>query len=758
MRLWYKEPAESWNEALPLGNGKLGAMVFGGSRSEHVALNADSVWYGGPVDRNNPDALVHLPEIRQLIRDGKIPGAEKLAVKALTGIPENQRHYEPLADLVIDHDVENVSCYCRELLLSEGMVSVEFNSGKSTHSRKYLASEPDQVMAVHLSSSLSGNISFVCQLRRLGLKAGISDQFEKYTHYYDKLERIDAGVLLHGSGGRKGVDFVCGLKAVTEGGTCRLIGDHIEVMEADAVTLYIAAETSFYHAEPQKAVCKILNSAKAKGFKAIRSGHAADIQKFMQRVELRLDGAACEDAQPTDKQLRSLSDTSGNLALEKKFFDFGRYLLIASSRSGSLPANLQGIWNSSWLPSWDSKYTININAQMNYWPAESCALGELHQPLFDHIERMAENGRKTAMQMYGCRGWCAHHNTDIWADTAPQGVHIPSSYWPMGGAWLCLHLWDHYLYSLDAPFLVRVYPLLKGAAKFFLDFLIEDDRGRLITSPSTSPENTYVTAEGTLGRLCQGPSMDSQILYELFTACMAASDILKVDTDLAASFRDSRDRLPKPSIGKDGRLLEWAEEYTEAEPGHRHISHLWALYPGHFIHPLNTPELAQACRRTIDKRLKHGGGHTGWSRAWIINFYARLRDGEEARRHLLKLLSESTYPNLLDAHPPFQIDGNFGAAAAVAEMLVQSRVSVLDGKSTDLDSFEIHLLPALPSAWDTGKLRGLRTRGACVVELEWADHSLKTARVTAEKGGVFNISSGEICQSVRLAPGESWSL
>ncbi len=759
MKLWYRQPAESWNEALPLGNGKLGAMVFGGAQGEHIALNADSVWYGGPVDRNNPDALEFLPEIRRLIAAGQVPAAEQLAVKALTGVPENQRHYEPLADLRMEQDIEEPTEYWRELTLKGGIARVNFSAGGIAFQRECLISAPAQVMAFRITADSAGAISCRLRLRRQG-GGRVDDQvkFEKYTHYYDRVERVGDTILFHGSGGRDGVRFVCGMTAIAEGGSCRFIGETLEINGADAATVYLAAETTFYHANPQAAVETRLSEVRDKGYEKIRVEHAADVGNLMKRVELDLgDGGKSDSADlPTDERLRKLAEGQDDLELEKLFFDFNRYLLIAASRPKSLPANLQGIWNSWWLPPWDGKYTININTEMNYWPAETCALSELHEPLFRHLERMAENGRKTAREMYGCRGWCAHHNTDIWGDTAPQGTHVPSSYWVMGGAWLCTHLWEHYLFTLDRDFLARVWPLLKGAAEFFIDFLIEDHQGRLVTSPSTSPENTYELADGTRGRLCQGPSMDSQILYELFTACMTAADILQTDLEVAAEFSRLRDRLPQPAVGSDGRLMEWSEEYFEPEPGHRHISHLWALYPGHQINPRHAPELAEACRRTLIGRLSQGGGHTGWSRAWIINFYARLLDGDEARSNLLAMLSQSTYPDLFDKHPPFQIDGNFGAAAAVAEMLVQSRVSSLAGNSNDVDCFDIRLLPARPAAWTEGRVNGLRTRGACTVELEWAENTLTAARVTAEKGGNFNLSFNKTVESVQLQPGETW--
>ena len=723
-KLLYYKSAQDWNEALPIGNGRLGGMIFGHVENERIQLNEDSIWYGGPRDRNNLDALKYLPEVRKLLSEGRLKEAEELAILAFPGTPDVQRHYEPLGDLLLhfNHARSDYSNYSRELDLETAISHVNYTINDINYKREIFTCYPDQVMIMRLTASEEKSLSL-----QLFYDRGNGRNL-------DEMKAVSSDTLMMGgeTGGQDGIVFRSSVRAISDGGSVKTIGNRLIVKDANTVTLILSAATSFRYEDSEHQCIQIIEKAAEKNYETLRQTHITDYQLLFRRVNLEIGQSIEKQELATDERLELVRKGEEDLELISTYFDFGRYLLISSSRPNSLPATLQGIWNDQMLPPWDSKFTININAEMNYWPAEVCNLSECHEPLFDLIEKMREPGKKTASVMYNCRGFTAHHNTDIWGDTAPQDRYMPATIWPMGAAWLCLHLWEHYEYSQDKDFLNTSYETMKEAALFFVDFLIENKEGLLITSPSVSPENTYILPNGEKGVLCEGPSMDSQIIYDLFSNCIEASKILGFDDEFRKELIRLRDKLPRPKIGKYGQIQEWSEDYEEEDPGHRHISHLFALHPSNQISTKKTPELANAAKVTLERRLKHGGGHTGWSRAWIINMWARLEEGELAYQNILGLLKSSTLPNLFDNHPPFQIDGNFGGTAGIAEMLLQSHQD------------EIHLLPALPQNWEEGKVSGLKARGGFEVAIAWENNQLTEVSIIANKNGVCRIRTNTL--------------
>lgn len=716
--LWYKVPAENWDEALPVGNGRLGGMVFGKPADELIQLNEDSIWSGGFRKRNNPKAYDNLEKMRALIREGKTAEAEALCSDAFYGTNENQRHYHPLGDFHIwQCGTEDYTDYERSLDLENSICTTCWTSEGVSYRRTVFASCPDNVIAIHFTADQKGKISFTA------LIDGKDDD-------YDKNEAYDENTLIFTMS--DGVPYGAAVSCSAKGeNTCRRTCDanRIHVENADEALITIACQTAFRTSDYEKLAVSQAKAAIRKGFFNLTAWHIADYRALYERCRLKLcDNSGGNAELPTSERLQRIKDGEKDNKLIEMYFNFSRYLMISGSRKDTLPLNLQGIWNKDMWPAWGCKYTVNINTEMNYWGAEIQNLSECHTPLFDHIERMRENGRVTAREMYRCNGTVCHHNTDIWGDTAPQDKWLPATLWPMGMAWLCTHLYEHYLFTGDKLFLAQKYDTIREAAEFFVDFLIEDGKGRLITSPSVSPENTYITKDGAKGTICQGPSMDSQILHELFTAVIKCSEALDGsikpadDDEFVQKIKSMRDSLPKPEIGKYGQIMEWAEDYDEAEPGHRHISQLFALYPYDLITKRHTPELAAAAKATIERRLKHGGGHTGWSRAWIINMWARLGEGERVSENISALLAWSTSISLLDMHPPFQIDGNFGGGAGIAEAIVQSH------------SGELWLLPAVPAEWESGSVRGLKARGGFELSFEWKDGKVTELEIFSECG------------------------
>ena len=733
LKLWYDEPAAKWVEALPVGNGRLGAMVFGDPAKEHLQLNEETVWAGQPNSNANPNVDPNaINEIRDLIFEGKYRAAQDMVDQKIFFKVNHGMSYQSVGDLYLEFPGhEDYTSYYRDLDISDATASVSYAVDGVTFEREVISAFGDDVVAVRLTASEKGKITFNASLTS--------------PHRKQHVEVEDGDIVLWGvTGDQEGlegrVEFTSRVRVIHKGGELEAEETGLSLSGADEALVLVSTGTNFVDyktltADGAKKAKDILDKAASKAYKSMRKAHVAEYQKYFDRVSLDLGTTPAASA-TTDVRVKDFAG-GDDPQLVELYFQFGRYLLICSSQPGGQPANLQGIWADGLSPAWDSKYTTNINVEMNYWPAEIGNLTEMHEPFIQMVKEVAQTGAETAKKMYGTRGWVLHHNTDIWRITGPVDF-AASGMWPTGGAWFCRHLWEHYLHTGDKEFLAEVYPVMKGAAEFFVDFMIpEPDHGWMVIAPSNSPENAFMRDPGDV-TVCAGTTMDNQMVSELFTNIITAASVLGTDADFADSLAVLKSKMAPMQIGQHAQLQEWMYDWDNPNDHHRHVSHLYGLFPGNQISPWRTPELFAAARNSLNYR---GDPATGWSMGWKVCLWARLLDGNRAYKLITDQLSPAgstgfwgkggTYPNLFDAHPPFQIDGNFGCAAGIAEMMLQSH----DGA--------VHVLPSVPDRWADGKVSGLVARGGFVVDIEWQDGKISVIKVKSELGGNLRIRTAD---------------